>query len=89
MQLYGVAPNEGAEINGTYIDIPDFLARTGGMIDFNGDGNVGLADFLHLYGWMVSGADAATNGTSWGNFSIYLNSFIGIGWSAFYATQTD
>ena len=89
MQLYGVAPNEGAEINGTYIDIPDFLARTSGMIDFNGDGNVGLADFLHLYGWLMSGGDALTNGTGWGNYSIYFNSFVGIGWSAFYATQND
>ena len=89
MQLYGVAPNEGAAVNGTYIDLPNFLERTGGMIDFNGDGNVGLADFLHLYGWMITGADSAANGTSWGNYSVYFSSFVGIGWSAFYSTQTS
>jgi len=86
--IYGDAPTPGAEQAGEYIDIPDFLNRTGGMIDFDGDGNVGFGDFLAVYAWILQGAYNNYNGLSWPMASFYAGN-IGIGWSAFYATQNN
>jgi len=89
--IYGSGATPGAQEAGEYIDLPDFLNRTGGMIDFDGDGNVGLGDFLAVYGWILQGGynnyQVAGTGTGWSNAAFYAQ--FGLGWSAFYATQSD
>ena len=89
--IYGSGPTPGAQEAGEYIDLPDFLNRTGGMIDFDGDGDVGLSDFIALHGWLMTGGygtyQVAGAGTGWSNSSIFLQ--FGLGWSAFYSLQTD
>ena len=82
-------PTEGVEIlfgndsnavePGFYLDLRNFVERTGGFVDFNGDGQIGLADFLNLHQWIISGGGEGSglpaNGT--------LFASIGYGWTAF------
>lgn len=84
--IYGSGVTPGAQEAGEYIDLPDFLNRTGGMIDFDGDGDVGLSDFFALHGWLLSGAYNNYEGTSWAsNGTLFMNA--GLGWSAFYSVN--
>ena len=88
--IFGSGPTPGAQESGEYIDLPDFLNRTGGMIDFDGDGNVGLGDFLALHCWLMSGAYGDYSnvaGASWPNAGLFVQ--FGLGWSAFYSNQQD
>ena len=62
--IYGSGSTPGAQEAGEYIDLPDFLNRTGGMIDFDGDGDVGLGDFLALHCWLMNGAYADYGNTA-------------------------
>jgi len=89
--IYGSGATPGAQEAGEYIDLPDFLNRTGGMIDFDGDGDVGLSDFFALHGWLMTGGynnyQVVGEGSGWNNSTVFLD--FGIGWSAFYGLQTD
>ena len=89
--IFGSGATPGAQEAGEYIDLPDFLNRTGGMIDFDGDGDVGIGDFFALHEWLMTGGygtyQIAGYGSGWSNSSVFLQ--FGFGWSAFYSSQTD
>ena len=60
------------------------------MIDFDGDGDVGLGDFLALHCWLMNGAYADygnTAGQQWPAAGAFVQ--FGIGWSAYYSNQQD
>ena len=91
-----VNPTEGVEILfgdstaalsfGLYLDIENIIQRTGGFMDFSGDGQIGLADFFNLHEWIFSGAE---NTSLSQNGALFAQ--VGYGWTVFnsYATTSN